>query len=373
LFLGAGDFTRLATGSTVQPQRVRPRKPTCRSDDSAFRRRALAFGRDAFQDGSSSHPEKAMQALKKSHPHCNLILACIAIASIAFAPVATAEETGGTSKWPSLNVFFDLGNHRASFGNNRVKGSGVVKEEGRTVANFSKLTLALPATVTVTQGATESLTISADDNLLPLMFTRVSGDELVIEGDKSQGFSTRNPIRINVGVKALAAIHIKGSGDVFGGRLKSDKLDIAISGSGDIKFKSVIADKLKIGIKGSGDVTIESMEGRSVDAGILGSGDIRLPSLQVANASFSIRGSGDISATGNADKVDIDVMGSGDIRARHLVAREVDARITASGDVHAHATEKLTASVTGAGDIRYAGAPSKVSSTVRGSGTIRAL
>jgi hypothetical protein len=291
----------------------------------------------------------------------------------AFTGAAYADDESKTkSSGFSLNFNFGFDN-RTSYGSNRIKGSGVVKEESRAVANFSRLLVALPVTVTLSQGNTESLTISADDNLLPLMTTRVSGDELIIEGDKSRGFSTRKEIKIRLTVKSLNAINIKGSGDVIGDRLKSDKFDIGIAGSGDVKFKSVNADQFRIDIEGSGDVKIDSLESKSVNADIHGSGDIRLPSVQAGQVNISIKGSGDVTAAGNADKVDIEVMGSGDVRSRNLIAREANVKIMASGDVDVYANEKLTASVSGSGDIRYAGSPTNVNRSVRGSGSIEAM
>ena len=294
----------------------------------------------------------------------------------AFTNQAFADEdASGKTRNFSWNFGFSgfsVGNH-TRYGHNRTKGSGVVKEESRAVANFSRLVLALPATVTLSQGATESLTISADDNLLPLMVTRVSGEELIIEGDKSHGFSTKKEIRIRLTVKALNAIHIRGSGDIIDDRLKSDKFDIDIAGSGDVKFKSIDAGQFKIGIKGSGDVTVDSLDGKSVDARVHGSGDIRLPSLRASAVNISIKGSGDVLVAGNADRVDIEVMGSGDVHSRKLIAREASVKIMASGGVDVYAKEKLTASIVGSGDIRYAGSPNDISRTVRGSGSIEAM
>ena len=282
------------------------------------------------------------------------------------------EDASGKTRNFSWNFGFSFGNH-TSYGTNRTNGSGEVKEESRAVANFSRLVLALPAIVTLTQGTTESLVISADDNLLPLMTTRVSGDELIIEGDKSRGFSTKKEIRIRLTVKALNAIHIRGSGDIIGDRLKSDKFDIDIAGSGDVKFKSIDAGQFKIGIKGSGDVTVDSLVVKSVEARVYGSGDIRLPSLRATTVTISIKGSGDVAVAGDADRVDIEVMGSGDVRSRKLIAREASVKIMASGDVDVYAREKLTASIFGSGDIRYAGSPTDISRTVRGSGSIEAM
>ena len=210
------------------------------------------------------------------------------------------------------------------------------------MANVSRLVLALPAVVTPSQGATESLTITTDDNLLPPMATRVEGGELIIDAEKSRGFSSRQVIKISLVVKSLNGITIKGPGDVVGDELKSDKLDIAINGSGDLKFKSIRADEFKVTIKGSGDVAINALESKLVEAAIRGSGDIMRPSLQTGTASISIHGSGEVFAAGVAFKVDVEIMGSGDVRTRKLIAREATVKIMASGDAEVHAKEKLT-------------------------------
>ncbi len=296
------------------------------------------------------------------------VLAAFLAATLAGTALAHEQST---SKSGNFSLSWNFGS--TQYGNNRTKGSGEVKEESRNIANVSRVLLALPADVTLTQGNTESLSITADDNLLPLMATRVENGELVIEGDKNRGFSTRNGIKVRLTVKSLNGITIKGSGDIHGDQLNTDKFDLAIMGSGDVHFKSIRADQFKLSIKGSGDVTVNTLDSKQVDASIHGSGDIRLPSLQAKTVNFSVNGSGDIQATGNADKVDVEINGSGDVRTRRLVAREANVRISASGDAAVHASEKLTARVSGSGDIRYAGSPATVDRSIRGSGSIEPI
>jgi Putative auto-transporter adhesin, head GIN domain len=292
-------------------------------------------------------------------------LACGMASVTAFAGEGETTKTKTTWTWNFSS--------NTSYGNNQTKGSGVIKEESRPVANFSQIALSLPANVMITQGAIESLTISADDNLLPLLSTRVVNNELLIEGDKNRGFSTKKEIKIRLTVKSLNNIKIKGSGDVHGDQLKSDKLDIAIEGSGDVKFNTIRADQFKIGIVGSGDVNIDTVESRLLESNVRGSGDVKFGSVKAGEVSFSVTGSGDVYAAGTADKVAIEVSGSGDVRGSKLIAREVDVKVAASGDADVHATEKLTASVRGSGEIRYAGSPKKVDKDVKGSGSIEAL
>lgn len=296
-------------------------------------------------------------------------LGCALVIAPAFGADGEGSKTRTSWSWSFGNSVF----HSTSYGENRTKGSGVIKEESRAVSNFSQLTLSLPAIITLSQGPTESLTITADDNILPLLSTRVVNNELVVEGDRSRGFSTKKEIKIRVTVKSLNAIKIKGSGDVFGDQFKSDKLDISIEGSGDVKFKEIRADQLRIAISGSGDMAIDNVESQSIESKIQGSGDIRLGALRAGQMSITLNGSGDISAAGSADKVAIEISGSGDVHASKLIAREVDVKVVASGEADVHATEKITARVLGSGEIRYAGSPKKVDRMVKGSGSIEAI
>ena len=293
-------------------------------------------------------------------------------AALAFGAVSgTAQAADATTTKKTSSWSWSYGN--TNFGSNQTKGSGVLKDENRAVANFAQLALGVPAVVTLTQGSTESLTITADDNLLPLIATNVENGLLTISADNNRGFSTKQPIKIKLSVKSLTAVKINGSGDVLGDQIKSDKFEIAINGSGDVQFKSVVAPSFKVAIRGSGDVTVTTVEAKSIETNVVGSGDIKLATVLADQVKVSIRGSGDVLMSGRADKIGIEIAGSGDVNARDLVARDVEVKIAASGDARVHATDKLTATVMGSGDIRYTGSPKQVDRTVRGSGSIEAL
>ncbi len=284
--------------------------------------------------------------------------------------ITEGERGSGATRHAAWNISIDS---QTSFGDHRTKGSGVVREETRQVAGTSRLVLGLPADVTVVLASTESVTITTDDNLLPLIRTRVENGVLTIDGDKNAGFSTRKGIKVRLAVKTLEGVTVNGSGDVVGTELAGENVDVAIRGSGDVRFDVVKAGKVSVDIAGSGDVALNDITSREVKATIHGSGDIKLPTLKAGEVAMSVRGSGDISAAGSADKVDVEILGCGDIRTARLISREANVRISSSGEAHVHATEKLIARVTGSGDIRYSGSPSTVDRLVRGSGTIEQM
>src|SRR5262249_23160665 len=76
----------------------------------------------------------------------------------------------------------------------RVVGSGRVASEARQVRNFDEVALTGSGTLTVTQTGEESLTIQADDNILPLLTSDVVGRRLTLGTKPNTSFST--PSRI---------------------------------------------------------------------------------------------------------------------------------------------------------------------------------
>jgi hypothetical protein len=285
--------------------------------------------------------------------------------------ISLNAQENSESKWTSItNV---MGGSYTNWGRNATKGSGNVKQETRAIAGVTALNLRVPADVIVTQGDTESITITTDDNLLPLIQTRVEDGVLKIDGERARGFSTRKGVKVALAIKSLSAITIDGSGDIKGDTLRGTQLDIAIRGSGDVKFKTLRVDTVKSTIDGSGDIAIDAVVAKSVEGKISGSGDITFASVKCDKLKAAIDGSGDFAAAGIADVTDIRIHGSGDVRTKGLLAREVTVSIQSSGGAEVNATQKLTASVSGSGEVRYVGTPKDISKNVQGSGSISAL
>ena len=126
----------------------------------------------------------------------------------------------------------------------RSKGSGVMVDKARSVAPFSRVRLDGPVDAQLLQSGSEGLHIVADDNIEPLIETRVVGDTLVISLKDGAGFSTRRAPYVRVDFKNLAGIELKGSGDLQLERIKSDALSLVLSGSGDLNIGLLEAREL---------------------------------------------------------------------------------------------------------------------------------
>lgn len=211
----------------------------------------------------------------------------------------------------------------------RIKGSGVLVEKQRTVGAFSRLRLEGPIDVRLNQAGADAVKIAADDNIEPLIETRIDGDTLVLRLQPGAGFTTRHGPAVTIDSKSLQAVTLAGSGDLSLERFKGDSLSLSQSGSGDL----------------------------------------RLGLLELRELSMSLSGSGDVQAAGRADVQHWTLNGSGDVDARSLSGRQVNAQLNGSGDLDLGVCESLEAQLRGSGDLRYAGRP-QLRQQVTGSGEI---
>ena len=91
--------------------------------------------------------------------------------------------------------------------NGAVAGSGKITTATREVQGFTRVDVRYPAQVTITQGTSESLTITGDDNLLPQLDTRVSGGVLTIENHElswNRRVNSTRTVQINITVTNLS-------------------------------------------------------------------------------------------------------------------------------------------------------------------------
>jgi Putative auto-transporter adhesin, head GIN domain len=208
-------------------------------------------------------------------------------------------------------------------------GSGNVKSENRTATGFQEVAAGGSMKVLLRQSGREGVEVSADDNLLPLIETRVSNGTLVIELKRGANYTSRNPVTVTVDFIALKSLSLGGSATISGASIKGSKLGVSIGGSGSVKLS-----------------------------------DVQLSALDV-----SIGGSGSFAATGRSPKLSISIGGSGGALTEQLDADDVTVSVAGSGGAVVKANRTLDASVAGSGDVVYSG-DAVARTSKAGSGTV---
>lgn len=204
--------------------------------------------------------------------------------------------------WPG--VFFDVEFPEV------VEGSGTIVTESRELDAFAEVVMFGPCDLTVTIGETQTVDVTADDNVLPLLETSVEDGKLVIE--TTDWFEATERPNIVITVAELTTLELFGAADV------------GVSGLNNAAFSLEVA--------GSGQVTLDG----TTTAG-----------------AFAI-------------------MGSGEVLATELVAEQIEVFVSGAGEAEVNAAETLLVEVFGSGEVRYAGRP-VVTQTVLGSGRVEPI
>ena len=187
------------------------------------------------------------------------------------------------------------------------RGSGQLATESRAVSGFSKIDLSGGGELTIQKTGTESLSISAEDNLLPRLTSEVSNDTLILGTKPNTTILPEQPITYTVTVKDLTGVAVSGSGNIRVPDLTTTALSISISGSGTITVNGTVEDQ-DLEISGSGGYEAAQLTSKTVKADISGSGTANVLATNVLDVEIS--GSGTVTYSGNP-QIEQEISGSG--------------------------------------------------------------
>lgn len=192
----------------------------------------------------------------------------------------------------------------------RIRGSGIIKTESRESNTFSSVSFKSVGKLKIQQTGKESLTIIAEDNILPILESRVSGQTLYINNANKSSIDPTQPIEFVVEVKSL------------------ERLDI--NGVGSIEVKDIQGKRLSVSLDGVGSIAI----------------------------------------AGNVDVLELNLDGVGSFNGENLNAKQATVRNKGVGSAVVNVSEELYATVLGIGSIEYIGSP-QVKESVKGMGAIK--
>jgi Putative auto-transporter adhesin, head GIN domain len=185
-------------------------------------------------------------------------------------------------------------------------GSGQLATQSRQVSGFTSVELTGVGELRIDQTGTESLTVSAEDNLLPLLTSKVEGDTLILGKKPNTRIVSTKPITYTT-MKDVTGLAVSGSGTINAPKLTTAALRIEISGSGVITTGGT-ADDQNLEIAGSGRYLADGLTSKTVSAEISGSGTASVVASDALDVKIS--GSGTLTYSGNP-QVTQEVSGSG--------------------------------------------------------------
>lgn len=213
----------------------------------------------------------------------------------------------------------------------KVIGEGALVTETRTTRSFDGIESQVSANVVYAQGTDYKVELTAQQNILNVMETPISGNTLVVKFKNNVRVKKHEQITIKVTAPSVSSINSSGSGNVS---------------------------------------VLSPLTGNDLSFRLSGSGNIDLPTITCNNLETSISGSGNISiAGGTANTEHFKISGSGDIDARNVLSKSATTNTSGSGTIRLSASERLDVTISGSGSVYYWGTPI-VSTNVSGSGRV---
>ena len=227
--------------------------------------------------------------------------------------------------WPFESGIIQIGD----VGGEVFTGSGNVITENRPVSGVDRVRLEIPVHLDIQQGSVEALTVSGEDNLLPLLLTDVSGGELVIKFKPFTNVRPTQPIEINLTVKNLDELANSSSGKVTVHPLTTGDFHLRLSSSGNIEIEGIQADRITSELSSSGEILV----------------------------------------TGSARQLDLSLSSSGNFQGEDLQVQDAVVRLSSSGNATVWVLENLDVNISSSGNVTYYGDP-RVSENTSSSGQL---
>jgi hypothetical protein len=202
-------------------------------------------------------------------------------------------------------------------GRETVSGSGTLISETRQLSGVNRVELTINADLEIQQGSQESITITGDDNIVPLLQTNVSGGRLTIRYQPQVNVRTVHQLKLVLTVVDLSGLSASSSGTVNVGPLTTGNFDLNLSSSCDVNLQNLEADKLTTHISSSGGVNVR----------------------------------------GTANSLTLNISSSGNFEAGDLQVQEANVTLTSSGDATLWVTNSLLANLSSSGNVAYYGNP----------------
>ena len=214
-----------------------------------------------------------------------------------------------------------------------ITGSGPLVTETRSAVNFTGVSNKVPGKVNFKIGNEFKVEVTAQKNVLDVMYTDVVSGHLTIGFRNNTRVKDHEQITIDITAPTADYFSISGTGDVnVQGDLITNSLYLGVSGVGNIILqKAIIQGNLKARISGSGDIRIGTGSAVDEDLSISGSGNMDFIDVTSSRAETQTSGSGSMKVN---------------------VSQKLDARISGSGWVYYKGNPVVVKKISGSGEVR---------------------
>lgn len=213
-----------------------------------------------------------------------------------------------------------------------IKGDGKIVSRELSLDDYTSISATGIGDIVYEQNpdAAPYLRYEIDENLVEYLDYKVEKGVLKLRNEKS--ISTKLH-KIYTNSRSLASIDLTGVSNItLKGNVSGDKLTLDVSGVGSVTSDNLLFNSIKVDDSGVGGAVLK----------------------------------------GTVDKLNVSLSGVGNVNTYDLIAKDVKCDVSGVGSASVYASESLSASLGGVGNINYKGSPSKIDKSSGGIGKIRA-
>jgi hypothetical protein len=140
--------------------------------------------------------------------------------------------------------------------NDCVRGGGTLNDYTLTVNDFSKIAVAGPINIEITQGSTQNAMIRAEPEVFGIMETKVQDGELIIDFENGSCIKSSKAITLFVTTDNLSKITVSGTSIITStNNLELNSLTIKVAGTADVNLTGgATTQKFNV----AGDIDVEN-------------------------------------------------------------------------------------------------------------------
>jgi hypothetical protein len=191
-----------------------------------------------------------------------------------------------------------------------IKGDGTMKTADRPISDFSAVEVAGAYEIKWSSGK-PALTLSTDQNLLPLITTSVTGHTLQI--DCRENLRPTQGITINVSSASLTDVRLNGAVRLTANNLSGPDLKLESNGASSISVDGSITN-LEVNFSGASKLNAKSLQTQTTRVSLNGACYADVTVSETLNA--SIAGAGVLTYSGNPKSIEKNIGGVGRIQSR---------------------------------------------------------
>jgi len=230
------------------------------------------------------------------------------------------------------------------------------KRETRSVSGFTGIDASSAFNITVTKGNSESLSIEADNDVMPYVRSEVRNGTLHLyldNGNKVRNIKTMNA---SIVMKNLDKVVLSGAckfvaDDMF----TSSKFKVECSGASNVRA-NVNTGQLNIEASGASKIQITANVTGNVNVDVSGASKIQ-GELQASCVKLTSSGVCTAELTGSATDFKMDISGTSKVKAEGFTVKTASVRSSGTSSVTVNVTDALKVNSSGAASVNYKGSP----------------